>query len=887
MKWSGEAEPIQHARAILAGREPLPSDQADIRTLIHALEGTRKFYLARDLLKRIRRTLPGDAGPQDSWYTWLAHQHARCTYRDLDLCLLARASDALRIMNSAFDLTTCDNPETLGIAGSIHKMLWQATTGQVHLEMAQELYLRGYESDTDQDLGRCGINAAFLCDVMACAHEAAKAVARARVNHFRDQAREIREDLVTRFSELADSEDAASRDWWLQGTLAEALFGLERFDESRERILRALALPDIPPWGRDATARQIVSLWHLRGHGDATLSSLRETGAASVIEALLGDSVAGVKEALLGRVGLGFSGGGFRAALYHIGTLAKLAECDLLHHLEVISCVSGGSIVGALYYLEVQGLLQQKLDRDITKQDYIDIVQRVQDAFMELMKKNVRMSTFKEFGVNVRMAFSETYSRTERAAEIFEEDLFSKVKGGFQRAPGRTGPIKLDELRISPKGEDETFDQRYDNWRRQNKVPSLVLNATSLNTGHNWQFTPYRMGEPPPRMSDVDCNYELCRMKFEEAPEPYQEFPLGRAVCASAAVPGLFEPVVLPDLYPGVTVRLADGGVHDNQGVYGLLEEDCSIILLSDASGQSESQNDPSGGVLVPVLRASDVLQQRIRLDVVEDLRVRVEARLAEGLMFIHLKKGLNEPPVHALGYESMYGQASFIGVSGVELTSYGIPADIQKALSAIRTDLDAFGEVESYGLMASAYRMTEEDGYLRKLLRDLKDVEDVRAFGLPWDFLAIEDAWAPTTPGRKELLQYYQVATMLPLKAWYLDAKLRFLGGLAAGVLAAHLAMIVIIIDYCDLAHGGWAGRITLLAMTLGAPLLIVGHNSRPGRLLIGAVTLFVAFLGSIFSRLHVAWIDPIYLDFGRLSRYTKTDSATAVAEEQPQPSR
>jgi predicted acylesterase/phospholipase RssA len=51
---------------------------------------------------------------------------------------------------------------------------------------------------------------------------------------------------------------------------------------------------------------------------------------------------------LNGKVGLALSGGGFRAAFFHVGVLARLAD------VEALSCVSGGSILGALYYLELR-----------------------------------------------------------------------------------------------------------------------------------------------------------------------------------------------------------------------------------------------------------------------------------------------------------------------------------------------------------------------------------------------------------------------------------------------------------------------------------------------------------------------------------------------------
>ena len=61
---------------------------------------------------------------------------------------------------------------------------------------------------------------------------------------------------------------------------------------------------------------------------------------------------------------------------------------------------------------------------------------------------------------------------------------------------------------------------------------------------------------------------------FEERPGGKRRVRLGKAVGASACVPGLFEPVALPELYPkepiagrypDVTVRLVDGGVLDHR----------------------------------------------------------------------------------------------------------------------------------------------------------------------------------------------------------------------------------------------------------------------------------------------------------------------------------
>lgn len=54
------------------------------------------------------------------------------------------------------------------------------------------------------------------------------------------------------------------------------------------------------------------------------------------------------------RIGLALSGGGFRAAAFHLGVLRKLCSLGLLDKLDLITCVSGGSIAGATLALHWQ-----------------------------------------------------------------------------------------------------------------------------------------------------------------------------------------------------------------------------------------------------------------------------------------------------------------------------------------------------------------------------------------------------------------------------------------------------------------------------------------------------------------------------------------------------
>jgi predicted acylesterase/phospholipase RssA len=192
-----------------------------------------------------------------------------------------------------------------------------------------------------------------------------------------------------------------------------------------------------------------------------------------------------------GKVGLALSGGGFRAALFHIGVLASLAERDLLKNIEVISCVSGGSIIGAYYYLHLKNLLEKKQDHEITRKDYIDLVKTIEKNFLIGVQKNLRMRVLTNWGCNMRMIFSKDYSRTHRLGELYEKHLFTTIERYTDKKE-----IYMQDLFIKPANQKD-FSIAVDNNGRMNKVPQLILNATSVNTGHNWQFTASWMGEPP------------------------------------------------------------------------------------------------------------------------------------------------------------------------------------------------------------------------------------------------------------------------------------------------------------------------------------------------------------------------------------------------------
>ena len=99
-------------------------------------------------------------------------------------------------------------------------------------------------------------------------------------------------------------------------------------------------------------------------------------------------------------------------AAFVLGLLNNVAEFDLLRGVEFLSCVSGGSIAAAHYYLEAQNLLAAKEDADIAARDYVDIVIRVKDDFLVGVQRNIRTRLATEWLTNIKMMFAADYSRT-------------------------------------------------------------------------------------------------------------------------------------------------------------------------------------------------------------------------------------------------------------------------------------------------------------------------------------------------------------------------------------------------------------------------------------------------------------------------------------------
>ena len=62
-------------------------------------------------------------------------------------------------------------------------------------------------------------------------------------------------------------------------------------------------------------------------------------------------------------IAISLSGGGARAMAFHLGCLRALHTAGLLERADVLSCVSGGSVIGAIYVTH-DGVRQEKLAKD-------------------------------------------------------------------------------------------------------------------------------------------------------------------------------------------------------------------------------------------------------------------------------------------------------------------------------------------------------------------------------------------------------------------------------------------------------------------------------------------------------------------------------------------
>ena len=673
-------------------------------------------------------------------------REALFTSKDPELSAALRHDEALRLLALRFgrlDDPLLTAPELLGVAGGICKRRWQDLGQLVDLKRAAAYYERGARAGLGND-AYCQINAAFLDDLLASLGDDRES----RMG----RAKALRERIVAALPKPEQLPEDSR--WWNTASRAEALFGLGYYAEATA-CMRSVQAQAPAPWELETMVRQLSQLAHLQHE-----RPLENLDVRAFFDTLIPGGSLTMLGAVMGRVGLALSGGGFRASFFHLGMLARLAELDVLRHVSVLSCVSGGSIVGACYWM----LLRERLEQTevLTREDYIALVQDLIEHFSLAVDVDLRARiqpskarvAWRVFVDGQRGALD-----PERAAEVLNAWFYRPIGDRLSCST----QLNMHELRFDPKGHREQhgrpFNPGVDNWLRRDKVPVLVLNATTVNTGHAWQFTPTWMGESPWAVHEAADAVPRLEWAWYDNASAW-EMPLARAVGASACVPGIFAPVELDGHYEGdVKVRLVDGGVHDNQGTVALLAHSCNIILVSDACGQLLFESEGGQGLSglgAYGKRAMDILMERVRQANFADLSARRQVGLLRTLMFVHMKAGLDSDVLRRT-----YSQRSF-SVRQSALTSSGVRKDFQKTLAELRTDLDDFTEDERLALMACGYRMGT-----CAVDRDIADVPGLAQLDAPlhkrWVFLEMLEEICSTrdqTPKRSALLQKFAHGT-------------------------------------------------------------------------------------------------------------------------------
>jgi hypothetical protein len=337
-------------------------------------------------------------------------------------------------------------------------------------------------------------------------------------------------------------------------------------------------------------------------------------------------------------------------------------------------------------------------------------------------------------------------------------------------------------------------------------------------------------------------------------------------------------------MYEGRDVQLVDGGSHDSQGVQALLAEGCTRILCSDASGQMHEENRPGTGRLGVLLRTSSILMDRVREVQLRDLDERERICALAPVLFVHMRQGLSEPEVPWIG------SAEPPPPPASASTAYEIDCRTQERLANLRTDLDAFTDVEAHALMCSGYLTTRRR--LFELDADQRERGHAGTFGDyaieaggEWSFLAIREvlaartdvagmaALAPDRRARVALLgRQLDAGSAQFFKAWRLSPMLRVAAWLSA-ITPFALAVqwvylhfddpIVQYLGFLPQRVGSFALMIGLAV--LGGLLPAAKYLLMPHKAVRGAFgRLLFASAGYVLAKLHLWVFDRVFLSIG-----------------------
>ncbi len=276
--------------------------------------------------------------------------------------------------------------------------------------------------------------------------------------------------------------------------------------------------------------------------------------------------------------GLCLSGGGYRAMLFHLGSLWRLLELGYLKDLDRISSVSGGSITAAVLGLRWDLLSGSNWAVQAFQQAVVEPIRRLAGKTIDL--KAVLCGLFLPGSIS------------DRLTRIYRRELF--------------GAASLQDLPAKPR---------------------FTLNATNVGSAVLWRFArpymaDYRVGEVP-----------LPQVPLALAVAASSAFPPILSPAILKLDPQSFTPHSGEDLQePPYTSRavLSDGGVYDNLGLEPVWKR-YRTILVSDAGARIAPAPRPAINWLSHIIRVLNVIDSQVRSLRKRALIAAYEAQLRSG----------------------------------------------------------------------------------------------------------------------------------------------------------------------------------------------------------------------------------------------------------------
>jgi len=264
-------------------------------------------------------------------------------------------------------------------------------------------------------------------------------------------------------------------------------------------------------------------------------------------------------EGVADQIGLAMSGGGFRATLFHVGTLRRLVELGLLTRIGRISSISGGSIVAGRLAQVWAGLAADPSVANFEKE--------VAGPLRDFCGRTI------DAGAIATGLLSPLSSAADEIEAEYAKRLFS---------------MTLDQLPDSP---------------------VFVIGATNMQTGRSFRFTKDYMGDhriglmPSPKLP-------LARAVAASSAFP----PVLSPVVIKK--PGTFQAVPGADLAGNpaftTTLYLTDGGVYDNLGLETIWNR-CATVLVSDAGAPFSFDDTVHTDLVRQTMRALDIATDQSR----------------------------------------------------------------------------------------------------------------------------------------------------------------------------------------------------------------------------------------------------------------------------------